>query len=69
MNFRKLCVSYSVSDVKTSKHFVQNEIVANVKKEEELPETEAAKKLVGKVISGEDKKEENGFDQGISSQV
>ncbi|VDD87948.1 unnamed protein product [Enterobius vermicularis] len=69
VNFRKLCVSYSVSDVKTSKHFVQNEIVANVKKEEELPETEAAKKLVGKVISGEDKKEENGFDQGISSQI
>ena len=47
----------------------QNEIVANVKQEEDLPEAEAAKKIVCKVIDGEEKKEEDGIDQEISSQV
>ncbi|KHN83700.1 Clustered mitochondria -like protein [Toxocara canis] len=49
---------------------IKSEIVADVRQEEmSLPETEAAKKIVGETMENEEKKEEDGFDQEISKQI
>uniref|UniRef100_A0A158R5N9 Clustered mitochondria protein homolog n=1 Tax=Syphacia muris TaxID=451379 RepID=A0A158R5N9_9BILA len=47
---------------------IKSEIIANAK-ESGLPEAEAARKLVGKVIESEEKKDDDGLNQEISNQI